>query len=170
VRPSGLAVLGWGTLWGRVAGDYIFVARLGGLTNTAADTKAATTASFPPLGPASLRPGRRRRFFTPLDLLVFGFNPVLDAYPAAGDTWAAQNPSRDFSVFGVTGASRVVGMQRVTVPAGTFKALVVASTLKQAGFPFGSGTRTSWFAAGKGLVKLVFRHGNGSVSTVELLK
>jgi hypothetical protein len=154
----------------RTAGSYIFVSRLDGLTNTAAATKAATTASLPPLGPASAPPSRRRHFFTPFDLLVFGFNPVLDAYPAAGDTWAAKNPSWDFSVFGVTGATRVVGVQQVTVPAGTFKALVVTSTLKQAGFPFGSGTRTAWFAAGKGLVKLVFRHGDGSVSTVELLK
>lgn len=154
----------------RVAGNYIFVARLDGLTNSAADTKAATTATLPPLGPSSLPPSQRRRFFTPLDLMVFGFNPVLDAYPTAGDTWAAKNPSRDFSVFGVTGATRVVGIQKVTVPGGTFKALVVASALKQPGFPFGSGTRTCWFAAGKGLVKLVFRHGDGSVSTVELLR
>jgi len=42
--------------------------------------------------------------------------------------------------------------------------------LSQPGFKFGSGTRTSWFAPGKGLVKLVFHHGDGSVSTVVLLK
>lgn len=154
----------------RVAGSYIFVSRLDGLTNTSAFTKAATTATFPPLGPASLPPNQRRHFFTPFDLLTFGFNPLLDAYPAAGDSWQGKNPSRDFSVFGVTGATRVVGVQSVTVPAGTVKALVVASSLKQAGYPFGSGTRTCWFAAGKGLVKLVFRHGDGSVSTVELVK
>ena len=79
-------------------------------------------------------------------------------------------PSNDFTTYGVTGASHVVGIQRVKVPAGTFQALVVRSTLSQPGFPFGSGTRTSWFAGGKGLVKLVFAHGDGSVSTVELLK
>ena len=44
------------------------------------------------------------------------------------------------------------------------------STLTQKGFRYGSGTRTSWFAPGKGLVKLVFRHRDGSVSTVERLK
>ena len=60
-------------------------------------------------------------------------------------------------------------MQKVKVPAGTFKALVVTSTLTQPGFPFGSGTRTMWFAPDKGLVKLVFKHGDGSVSTVELI-
>jgi hypothetical protein len=38
------------------------------------------------------------------------------------------------------------------------------------GFKFGSGTRTSYFAAGKGLVKLVFRHGDGSTSVVELVR
>ena len=74
--------------------------------------------------------------------------------------------SSDFDVYGVTGTSRVVGVQRVTVPAGTFDALVVRSTLNQPGFPWGSGVRTSWFAPGKGLVKLVFQHGDGSVSNV----
>ena len=64
----------------------------------------------------------------------------------------------------------VVWHQFVTVPAGTFQALVVQSKLEQPGFKFGSGVRTSWFAPGKGLVKLVFRHGDRSVSTVELLK
>jgi hypothetical protein len=56
------------------------------------------------------------------------------------------------------------------VPAGTFSALVVRSTLSQPGFRFGSGTRTAWFAPGKGLVKLVFAHQIGGTSTVELLK
>ncbi len=56
------------------------------------------------------------------------------------------------------------------MPAGTFRALAVQTTLTQPGFPFGSGTRTTWFAPGVGLVKLVFRHGDGSVSQVELLK
>jgi hypothetical protein len=45
----------------------------------------------------------------------------------------------------------------------------VRTVMKQQGFPFGSGTRTSWFAAGRGLAKLVFKHGDGSVSTVELI-
>lgn len=153
----------------KVAGSYIFVARLDGLTNTSTYTKAATTAKLPPLGPVALPPGQRRRFFTPFDLLTFGFNPVLDAYPTAGDTWAAKSPSRDYSVYGVTGSTRVVGIQSVTVPGGTFKALVVTSSLKQAGFPFGSGVRTCWFAPGKGLVKLVFRHADRSISTVELI-
>ena len=61
-------------------------------------------------------------------------------------------------------------MQKVKVPAGTFQALVVASNLTQPGFKFGSGIRTMWFVAGKGLVKLQFRHADGSVSVVELLK
>jgi hypothetical protein len=70
----------------------------------------------------------------------------------------------------VSGSAKVVGIQRVRVPAGSFNALVVRASLRQPGFRFGSGIRTSWFAAGKGLVKLVFRHGDGSVSTVVLLK
>jgi hypothetical protein len=73
-------------------------------------------------------------------------------------------------VYGVNGTSRIVGVQKVTVPAGTFDALVVTSTLSQPGFPFGSGVRTTWFAQDRGLVKLMFRHGDKSVSVVELLK
>ena len=42
--------------------------------------------------------------------------------------------------------------------------------MKQAGFPFGSGTRTIWLAQDVGLVKLVFQHGDGSTATVELTK
>jgi hypothetical protein len=42
--------------------------------------------------------------------------------------------------------------------------------LTQPGFPFGSGTRTCWFAPGKGLVKLTFKHRDGSTSQVVLIK
>ena len=154
----------------KVAGAYQFTTRLDGVTSVSSATKAASLAKLPPLGPSALPANKRRHFFTPFDLMTFGLNPVIPAYPAAGATWAADPNGRDFAVYGVIGASRVVGVQKVKVPAGTFDALVVASTLKQAGFPFGSGTRTMWFAAGKGLVKLQFRHGDGSTSVVELVK
>jgi hypothetical protein len=61
-------------------------------------------------------------------------------------------------------------VQTVKVPGGTFKALAVRTTMLQPGFPFGSGTRTCWFAPGRGLVKLVFKHGDGSTSQVVLIK
>jgi hypothetical protein len=102
--------------------------------------------------------------------MAFGFNPVLPAYPAAGQRWTTSRASRDYRVFGVLGDSRVLGTRRVTVPAGRFRALAVVSHLRQPGFPFGSGTRTSYFASGRGLVKLVFRHADGSVSTVVRVK
>ena len=153
----------------KVAGAYQFTTRLDGITSVASAVKAASLAKLPPLGPSSLPANKRRHFFTPFDLMTFGFNPVLPAYPTTGETWASDPKSRDFSIYGVTGSSRVVGVQTVKVPAGTFRALVVASVLKQPGFPFGSGTRTCWFAPGRGLVKLVFRHGDGSVSTVQLV-
>ncbi|MDX6473644.1 MAG: hypothetical protein QOK22_2460 [Gaiellaceae bacterium] len=153
----------------KVAGAYQFTTRLDGVTSVSSATKAASLAKLPPLGPLSAPVDKRRHFFTPFDLMTFGFNPVLPAYPAAGATWSSDPNSRDFSVYGVTGTSRVVGIQSVTVPAGTFKALVVTSNLKQPGFPFGSGTRTMWFARDLGLVKLLFRHGDGSVSLVELI-
>jgi hypothetical protein len=154
----------------RVAGSYGFSTRTDGVTNIWGLTKAATAIKFPPLGPKALPTDKRRHFFTPFDLMNFGFNPVLTAYPAEGQTWGSKNPSRDFSTFGVNGSAKVLGIQKVKVPAGTFDALVVRASLTQPGFKFGSGTRTSWFAPGKGLVKLVFRHGDGSVSTVVLLK
>ena len=150
-------------------GAYQFTTRLDGLTSVSSATKAASLAKLPPLGPSALPANKRRHFFTPFDLMTFGFNPVLPAYPTAGDDVVVRPGSRDFAVYGVTGVDEVVGVQKVKVPAGTFNALVVTSTLKQPGFPFGSGTRTMWFAPDKGLVKLVFRHGDGSVSVVERL-
>jgi len=154
----------------RVAGSYGFALRTDGLTNIWGATKAASLATFPKLGPSFLPSDKRRHFFTPYDLMIYGMNPILPANPAPGQSWKVQQPGRDYSVFGVTGSSSIVGLRNVTVPAGKFLSLVVQSTLNQPGFPFGSGTRTSYFAPGKGLVKLVFRHDDKSVSTVELLK
>ena len=154
----------------RVAGSYGFAVRTDGLTNIWGATRAASLAKFPPLGPGFLPKNRRRHFFTPFDLMIYGMNPIFTAYPSAGERWATKNPSRDYSTFGVTGSTAIVGVRRVTVPAGSYDALVVQSTLTQAGFKYGSGTRTSYFAPGKGLVKLVFRHADKSVSTVTLLR
>jgi hypothetical protein len=155
----------------KVAGAYQFTTRLDGITNVASSTRGAVDgklAKLPPLGPASLPASGRRHFYTPFDLMTFGFNPVLPAYPAGGIAWSSDPDGRDFAVYGVNGTSRVVGMQPVKVPAGRFLALAVTSTLRQPGFPFGSGTRTMWFAPGRGLVKLVFHHGDGSTSVVQL--
>jgi hypothetical protein len=96
---------------------------------------------------------------------------LLPAYATQGASWTGGPSSgRDYEIYGVTGTATITGVRKVTVPAGTFNAVVVRSTLKQQGFPFGSGTRTSWFAPKRGLVKLEFRHGDGSVSLVELLR
>lgn len=154
----------------RVAGGYVFSTRLSGVTNVSATTKAASRAKFPPLGPKALPVSDRRHFFTPYDLMVYGFNPVLTIGPVTGDTWRSSRDSRDWKVYGVTGQSRVLAPQKVKTPSGTYTAVGVRSRLLQARFPFGSGTRTSWFADGVGLVKLVFRHNDGSVSTVERVK
>jgi hypothetical protein len=154
----------------RCAGLYFLTQRTDGLTSIQAIVKATSLATFPPLGPKSAPAAQRQHFFTPFDLLVFGVNPILGEYPAAGDTWSVEPGGRDFAVFGVRATSKVLGIQQVTVPAGSFRAIAVRTTLRQAGFPFGSGTRTSWFAAGRGLVKLVFAHGDHSTSVVELTK
>ena len=153
----------------KVAGAYQFTRRLDGVTSVASATKAASLAKLPPLGPRSLPPAKRRHFFTPFDLMTFGFNPVIPAYGTPGASWTSDPASRDFGVYGVTGKTTVLGVRTVKVPAGRFRALVVKSVLEQPGFRFGSGTRTSWFAPGRGLVKLQFRHGDGSVSLVELI-
>jgi hypothetical protein len=154
----------------KLAGSYGFSKRLDGVTNLWGNTASATLLKLPPLGPSFASPKNRRHIVTPFDLMTWGFNPVIPAYPATGDTWSAHSGSVDFTTYGVTGSARVMGLQKVKVPAGTFLALPVVSTLTEKGFPYGSGTRTSWFAPGKGLVKLVFRHGDGSLSTVELVK
>ena len=153
----------------KVAGAYQFTMRTDGLTSVSSATKAASLAKLPPLGPKSLPVTKRRHFFTPYDLMTFGINPILPAYPTTGAAWAVDPNGRDFAVYGVTGSSTVVGFRTVKVPAGTFRALEVKSVLRQKGFPFGSGTRLSWFAPKRGLVKLQFRHGDGSTSLVELL-
>ena len=154
----------------RVAASYGFALRSDGLTNIWAASRAASLVKLPPLGPKFLTSDRRRHFFTPIDLMIYGFNPVFVAYPAGGNVWAAKEPSRDFSVFGVTGKTTVLGLRKVTVPKGTYTALAIRTVMTQPGFKFGSGVRTSYFADGVGLVKLVFRHGDRSVSTVQLVK
>ena len=154
----------------KLAAAYVFTTRTNGVTEVSAAAKAASLAKLPPLGPKFQPADKRRHFFTPFDLMTFGFNPLMPAYPAAGNLWGSDPNGPDWVNFGVTGKSTVVGVQRVTVPAGTFRALVVRSSLTQAGFPFGSGTRTSWFAPDRGLVKLVFQHADKSVSRVVLVR
>jgi hypothetical protein len=154
----------------RASGSYGYTARVTGVTNLWAAAKATSLATFPPLGPKGATAATRRHFFTPLDLMNFGFNPILPAYPKTGDTWSAGATGTDHDAYGVTGTSTVLGVQKVKVPGGTFRALAVRTRLRQPGFPFGSGTRICWFAPGKGLVKLVFKHGDGSTSQVVLIK
>lgn len=145
----------------RAVGEYIFSSGLDGITNISAATSAASLAKFPSLG-------HGRHFFTPMDLMLFGFNPVLPAYPIIGSKWRSGN-AVDFHFYGVTGSTMIVGIKRVHVPAGTFQALELRSVLTQRDHPFGSGIRTMWFAPNRGLVKLVFRHRDGSTSVVQLI-
>ena len=146
----------------RAAGAYLFTIGLGGLRNPSGSSAAASLAKLPPLG-------HGRHFFTPIDLMTYGFNPVLSAYPQPGQSWKSQN-ALDFRVYGVNGRTWVLGIRRIRVPAGAFNALEVRSILTQPGHPFGSGVRTMWFAPGRGLVKLVFQHRDGSTSVVQLIK
>ena len=153
-----------------VAGSYSFSTRLDGVRNLAASVKAATRAKFPALGPRSQPADERRRFLTPLDLMIYGFGPIVPIGEPDGYSWVSSRKSDDWRTFGVTGRSTIGGTRTVKVPAGRFKATVIRSTLTQSGFGFGSGTREMYFAPGKGLVKLVFKHKDGSVSTVERTK
>jgi hypothetical protein len=150
-----------------VNASYVFSSRLAGLTNvTSVLRRAKTSSRLPQLGPAG-GPQGRARFVTPYDLMSYGFNPILPAYAASGQTWRSSRESRDWSVYGVSGVSTVLGRRTVRTPAGKFKAIAVRSRLRQADHAFGSGSRTMYFAPGKGLVKLTFRHSDGSTSTVE---
>jgi hypothetical protein len=153
-----------------VTGSYTLSTRLSGVTQLSGFTRAATKEKFPALGPRSAPSADRRRFFTPYDFMIYGFGPVVPVYAQKGYTWRSSRDNADWKIFGVSGKSTVGATKKIKTKAGTFEAVEVRSTLEQAGFPFGSGTRTSYFAPGKGLVRLVFRHGDGSVSTVERVK
>jgi hypothetical protein len=145
----------------------VFTSRLSGFRSVSTVYRRATTRNkLPTLGPRN-GPEGRRRYVTAFDLMNYGFNPVLPAYPVAGQTWKPALGTRDFEVNGVAGTSRVLGTRTVRVPAGRYRALAVRSTLNQNGHRFGSGSRTSYFAPDVGLVKLTFRHADGSTSTVE---
>jgi hypothetical protein len=154
----------------RASASYGYTARVSGVTNLWSAAQATSLAKLPPLGPKSAKPSQRRHFFTPLDFLNFGFNPILPAYAKTGDSWKSSPGGTDFEDYGVTGTSTVLGVQTVKVPGGTFQALAVKTTLVQPGYKFGSGTRTCWFAPGKGLVKLVFQHADKSTSQIVLIK
>ena len=102
----------------KVAGAYQFTTRLDGLTSVSSATKAASLAKLPPLGPSSLPANKRRHFFTPFDLMTYGFGPVLPAYPTVGTTWSSDPGSRDFSVYGVNGSTKMIGVQQGEGPGG----------------------------------------------------
>ena len=150
-----------------VTGSYTFSTRLDGVTHLSAFTRAATRAKFPRLGPAGQSADDERHFFTPYDLMVYGFGPVVPVYGETGETWRSSRDSRDFSIFRVVGRSKLLGTRKVKTPAGTYDAVAIESRLRRKGSRFGSGRRISYFASEKGLVKLTFRHRDGSVSTVE---
>ena len=145
----------------RASAAYDFTSSLDGLRNIAGSSSAATLLHLPKLG-------HGRHFFTVIDLMMFGFNPLLPAYPQAGAAWGSGN-ARDMQVYGVRGSTRIIGTRKVRVPAGSFSALEVRSVLTQPGYKYGSGVRTMWFAPGRGLVKLTFAHRDGSVSQVVLI-
>ena len=149
-----------------VEGTYVFSSGRDGVRNLSVRARSALRGKLPSTGPRNRPRSKRRKLHTPVDLMIHGFNPVISAYPVKKDTWESEAGGADRRIYGVQGKSTALGFQRVSTPAGAYTAFAVRSTLKQPGFPFGSGTRTMWFAPGVGLVKLVFHHGDGSVSTV----
>jgi hypothetical protein len=83
----------------KVAGAYQFTTRLDGVTSVASATKAASLVKLPPLGPSALAADKRRHFFTPFDLMTFGFGCAAGVPDARHDVVVrAQN--RDFAVTG----------------------------------------------------------------------
>ena len=138
----------------KVAGAYGFTTRLDGLTSVSGATQRRLAREVPAARAELLPANKRRHFFTPFDLMTYGFGPVLPAYPTAGTTWSSESPSRDFSVYGVTAARRRSSASAGEGPGGDVRRARHPQHAQAAGFPFGSGTRTMWFAPGKGLVKL----------------
>src|SRR3954471_6973669 len=109
----------------RLSASYALSTRLSGVTLLSGSSKSASKLKLPALG-------KSRRFVTPFDLMVFGFNPVVPAQPAArGATWRSSRTSRDFGIFGVSGNAAVLGEQTVRVKAGKFKAVAIRTRLKQ---------------------------------------
>ena len=130
----------------KVAGAYTFATRLSGVTQLSGGDARGDAAQVPAArARAAPTSADRRRFFTPFDLMVYGFNPIVPVYAETRRRrWRSSRASRDWKIFGVTGD--VEGRRdraRCGRRAGRFAAIVVRSTLRQAGFPFGSGTRTS---------------------------
>jgi hypothetical protein len=150
-----------------VDGSYVFSTRLGGVRSLSTVRRRATAeASFPRFGPK----GRPRRFLTPYDLMIYGFNPVLPSYAAPGMEWRSSRDTADWRSFGVLGSTRVLGSRRIGVGKKRVRALMVQSVLRSPGSRFGSGVRTSYYAPNLGLVRLVFSHDDGSTSIVERLR
>src|SRR5262249_12687297 len=67
----------------RLAGPSVFRKPPAGVTTLGGNPQPATQPNFPPLGPSFAAPANRRHMVTPFDLMTFGFNPILPAYPAA---------------------------------------------------------------------------------------
>ena len=123
----------------QVQGAYGYTLRLDGLTSIWSTTKSASVATFPPLGPKALPPGKRRHFVTPLDLMGFGFNPILPAYPHAGDTWSAAIRSVPAAAFVQLVFFKLAGLLAEREPgAGGLRAAVIVGAglnVQWAGFP-----------------------------------
>ena len=100
----------------------------------------------------------------------FGFNPVLTAVPGRGRrAGAPRRSSSEFKTYGVNGTTKVLGVQKVTVPAGNVRGARRAQHAYAARLPVRKRHAHVLVRAGQGLVKLVFDHGDKSVSTVVLL-
>ena len=71
----------------RVAAAYALSSRLSGVTLLAGSTQSDAAAS-------SRSSASPRRFTTPFDLMVYGFNPVIPAPgPRQGTTWRSSRTS-----------------------------------------------------------------------------
>ena len=105
----------------KVAGAYQFTTRLDGVTSVVERDEGRVAREAAAARAERAAADKRRHFFTPFDLMTYGFNPVLPAYPTPGTTWSSDPRSRDFAVYGVTGTSKILGVQTVKVPAGTFR-------------------------------------------------
>ena len=113
----------------RVSAAYAFATRLSGVTLLSGSTRSSTQ------GQAAQARASSRHFVTPLrpDGLRLQPGRAADRARPRATTWRSSRTSRDFEIFGVTGVATDLGEQTVRVPAGKFKAVVIRTTLSQAG-------------------------------------
>lgn len=95
--------------------------------------------------------------------LEAGSNTLLKYPIIVGEQWTSTG---GWDGVTTTGTTTVIGYDLITVPAGTFYALHTQTQVTTDGHATRSGTKDMWFVNNVGMVKLVFAHDDGTITTV----